>query len=78
MLSILRAYGVPEKLVTAIGHTYDHTIARVTSPDGVTDDFDIQTSRFLFVFVFDLHLFDLIPKYLLVDLFIFSTQGVLS
>ena len=61
MLSILRAYGVPEKLVTAIGHTYDHTIAHVTSPDGVTDDFDIQAgvlqgdtlAPFFFIIVLD-------------------------
>ena len=61
MLSILRAYGVPEKLVTASGHTYDHIIAHVTSPDGVTDDFDIQAgvlqgdtlAPFLFIIVLD-------------------------
>ena len=61
MLAILRAYGVPEKLVTVIGHTYDHTIAHVTSPDGVTEDFDIQAgvpqgdtlAPFLFIIVLD-------------------------
>ena len=47
--------------MTAIGHTYDHTIAHVTSPDGVTDDFDIQAgvlqgdtlASFLFITVLD-------------------------
>tara|TARA_B110000881_G_C18427913_1_gene439345 strand:- start:378 stop:833 length:456 start_codon:yes stop_codon:yes gene_type:complete len=42
MLDILRAYGVPEKLVAAIGHTYQQSKAHVTSPDGITKDFEIH------------------------------------
>ena len=61
MLDILRAYGVPERLVKAIGHMYEHTIAHVSSPDGVTDDFPIQAgvlqgdtlAPFLFIVVLD-------------------------
>ena len=40
----LRTYGVPDKLVTDIGHTYQHTIAHVTSLYGVKDDFEIQAA----------------------------------
>jgi hypothetical protein len=61
MLDILKAYGVPERLVMAIGQMYQHTIAHVTSPDGVTEDFDIQAgvlqgdtlAPFLFIVVLD-------------------------
>ena len=61
MLAILRAYGVPERLVSAIGQMYQHTIAHVTSPDGVTKDFDIMAgvlqgdtlAPFLFIVVLD-------------------------
>ena len=61
MLDILRAYGVPERLVSAIGHTYQQTRAHVTSPDGITKDFEIQAgvlqgdtlTPFLFIIVLD-------------------------
>ncbi|XP_072046990.1 uncharacterized protein [Amphiura filiformis] len=61
VLDIMRAYGVPERLVAAIGCMYHHTIAHVTSPDGVTKDFEIQAGvlqgdtlpPFLFIVVLD-------------------------
>ncbi|XP_072032853.1 uncharacterized protein [Amphiura filiformis] len=61
MLDILRAYGVPEKLVAAIGNTYENTVTHVTTSDGITDDFKIQArvlqgdtlAPFLFVTVLD-------------------------
>ena len=37
MLNILRAYGIPEQLVDAIGKMYENTRAKVTSPDGETE-----------------------------------------
>ena len=43
MLEILRKYGVPRKLVDAIGKFYESTFASVfLSPDGETDLFQIQ------------------------------------
>ena len=36
MLKILKAYGVPEQLVKAIGNMYAKTKAKVISPDGET------------------------------------------
>ena len=61
MLDILRAYGVPEKIVAAIRHTYQQTKAHVTSPDGITKDFEIQAgvlqgdtlAPFLFIIILD-------------------------
>ena len=62
MLDILRAYGVQEWLVKAIiSQIYEHTIAHVSSPDGVTDDFPIQAgvlqgntlAPFLFIVTLD-------------------------
>ena len=41
MLEILRAYDVPEKLVQAIGLMYQNTKARVKTPDGDSEFFDI-------------------------------------
>jgi len=41
MLRILRAYGIPDILVNAIDDTYTDTKAKVLSPDGITDVFDI-------------------------------------
>ena len=40
-MEILRAYGVPEKLVTAIAATYSQTWAKVRTPDGDTETFQI-------------------------------------
>ena len=61
MLNILRAYGIPERLVSAVGLMYRHTVAHVTTPDGITRDFDIQAgvlqgdtlAPFLFIVVLD-------------------------
>ena len=41
MLKILRAYGIPDELVNAIAKTYENTKARVLSPDGETELFEI-------------------------------------
>ena len=41
MFSILKAYGIPDLLVSAIRLTYEKLKARVTSPDGETDYFRI-------------------------------------
>ena len=41
LLDILRAYGIPEKLVQAISATYSKTRAKVCSPDGETEYFEI-------------------------------------
>ena len=41
MLKILRAYGLAEQLVSAIGILYTGTKAKVLSPDGETEFFKI-------------------------------------
>ena len=41
MLTILKAYGIPEELVTAIIMMYEYTIAKVITPDGETETFNI-------------------------------------
>ncbi|XP_030844812.1 uncharacterized protein LOC115925283 [Strongylocentrotus purpuratus] len=41
MLEILRAYGIPHTIVTAVGVMYTDTTAQVRSPDGETDSFTI-------------------------------------
>ena len=41
LIKILRAYGIPEKLVRAIEVMYTDTKAKVLSPDGETELFDI-------------------------------------
>ena len=41
MMKILRAYGIPEQLVNAISTLYEETRAKVLSPDGETDYFEI-------------------------------------
>ena len=41
MLAILKAYGIPEDLVTAISIMYEDTTAKVITPDGETDTFNI-------------------------------------
>ncbi|CAH1250533.1 Hypp8867 [Branchiostoma lanceolatum] len=42
MLKILQAYGIPERIVSAIGRLYENTRAKVTTPDGDTKPFRIQ------------------------------------
>ena len=41
LMEILRAYGVPEKIVSAIAATYSQTWAKVRTPDGDTESFEI-------------------------------------
>ena len=41
MLEILKAYGIPETIVSAIGMMYRDTEAQVISPDGETEFFSI-------------------------------------
>ena len=41
MLRILKAYGIPPNLLRAIGTMYTNTRAKVISPDGETELFDI-------------------------------------
>ena len=61
LLEILRAYGVPEKLVTAIAATYSQTWAKVRTPDGDTEPFQILAgvlqgdtlAPFLFIIALD-------------------------
>ena len=61
MLRILKAYDVPPNLLRAIGTMYTGTRAQVTTPDGNTEEFDIQTgvlqgdtlAPFLFIIVLD-------------------------
>ena len=61
MLEILTKYGVPKKLVDAIGKLYESTFASVISPDSKTDLFQIQVGvlqgdtlvPFVFVLVVD-------------------------
>ena len=61
MLKILKAYGIPDQIVDAIGKMYEHTRAKVISPDGKKDLFDILSgvlqgdtlAPYLFVIVLD-------------------------
>jgi len=61
MLRILEAYGIPGELVAAIGAMYKDTFAKVISPDGETDAFEIMAgvlqgdtlAPYLFVIVVD-------------------------
>ena len=61
LMKILRAYGIPEKLVQAIAVMYTNTNGKVLSPDGETEFFEILAgvlqgdtlAPFLFVIVID-------------------------
>ena len=61
MLQILRAYGIPDQIVDAIGDMYQDTMAKVVSPDGETDLFEILAgvlqgdtlAPYLFVIILD-------------------------
>ena len=61
MLQILIAYGIPQQLVDAIEILYRNTQAKVLSPDGETDIFEIQAgvlqgdtlAPFIFIIVLD-------------------------
>ena len=61
MMKILKAYGIPPNLIRAIECMYTNTRAKVTSPDGETDLFEITAgvlqgdtlAPFLFIIVLD-------------------------
>ena len=61
MMKILKAYGVPPNLLRAIETMYTGTRAKVVTPDGDSEEFDIQAgvmqgdtlAPFLFVIVLD-------------------------
>ena len=61
MMKILKAYGIPPNLIRAIEGMYTNTRAKVTSPDGETDLFEITAgvlqgdtlAPFLFIIVLD-------------------------
>ena len=61
MLHILRLYGIPSRIVDAIGRIYENTKANVLSPDGETEFFNIKAgvlqgdtlSPYLFIIVLD-------------------------
>ena len=41
VIEILKAYGVPENLLAALENMYSKSKAKITSPDGETDYFEI-------------------------------------
>ena len=61
LMNILRAYGIPEKIVSAIAATYSETQAKVRTPDGDTESFQILAgvlqgdtlAPFLFIIALD-------------------------
>ena len=61
MMRILKAYGIPPNLLQAIKKMYTNTKAKVISPDGETESFDITAgvlqgdtlAPFLFIIVLD-------------------------
>ena len=61
LMDILRAYGVPERVVSAIAATYSETWAKVRTPDGDTQPFQILAgvlqgdtlAPFLFIIALD-------------------------
>ena len=60
-MKILSAYGIPPNLLQAIKATYTGTKARVVTPDGTTDEFELLAgvlqgdtlAPFLFIIVLD-------------------------
>ena len=44
MLKILKAYGIPDRLISAIGLMYEGTQARVITPDGEAEFFSIRAA----------------------------------
>ena len=61
MMRILKAYGIPPNLLRAIEQMYTNTKARIQTPDGETEQFDITAgvlqgdtlAPFLFIIVLD-------------------------
>ena len=42
MMKILKAYSIPPRLLAAVEEMYDNTRAKVITPDGETDFFEIK------------------------------------
>ena len=61
MLRILKSYGIPHNIIQAIVLTYKYTYAKVITPDGETEHFQItkgvlqgdKLAPFLFVITLD-------------------------
>ena len=61
MMKILKAYGIPPNMLSAINNMYTNTRAKVVTPDGETQEFDILAgvlqgdtlAPFLFIIVLD-------------------------
>ena len=61
MAKVLISYGIPDKIVDAINGSYANTRAKVYSPYGVSEEFDIVAgvlqgdtlSPYLFIIVLD-------------------------
>ena len=61
MMKILKAYGIPPNLLNAINNMYTNTRAKVVTPDGETEEFNILAgvlqgdtlAPFLFIIVLD-------------------------
>ena len=61
MIKILTAYGIPTRIIQAISDMYRNTRARVQTPDGLTEEFQIKTgvlqgdtlAPYLFIIVLD-------------------------
>ena len=61
MMRILKAYGIPKNLLSAIERMYTNTNARIVTPDGETEQFEITAgvlqgdtlAPFLFIIVLD-------------------------
>ena len=61
MLKILKAYGVPPNLLRAIEAMYEGTRAKVVTPDGISEEFEILAgvqqgdtiAPFLFIIALD-------------------------
>ena len=61
MLKILKAYGIPPNLLRAIGNMYEGTRAKVVTPDGISEEFEILAgvqqgdtlAPFLFIIALD-------------------------
>jgi hypothetical protein len=70
MCKILSSYGIPAKIVSAISSMYETTRAKVISPDGETEVFEIQAgvlqgdtlAPFLFIIILDYCLRQAIPE----------------
>ena len=61
MIKVLKSYGIPIKIVSAINISYENTRDKVNTPDGKTEDFVIVAgvlqgdtlSPYLFIILLD-------------------------